>query len=328
MDIGFIGSGDIARHMAACGRLNRHIRIRAVANPNVEEVKAFARRHRIGTWYSDYRMMLAESKLDAVYISTPHNLHYEMIRESIQAGCDVFCEKPVTTTVEDADRLITLAGGAGRRVGINYQYRYDRGCSRMISAARRGDLGDLRYAVIHVPWLRRDDYMTGWHSSREMSGGGTLLTQASHSVDVAMFALGGLPTSATARVWNKHFISSEVEDLGMGILELDNGTVIQVCGSMISVPERAVRIEIHGDRATALYSGGDISVLRYRGRRGLVIDNAFSSLYRSLEGFRRWVEGDRPYRTPISEAVPVLRATLAMYRASNEKRLLRISSPA
>lgn len=268
--------------------------------------------------------MLSAGGFEAVYIGTPHHLHADMACDSLEAGYHTLCEKPVTTRIDHAEELVSCAARMDRILGVNYQYRYDRCCRRLIDAARSGELGELRYAVIHVPWLRTDRYMDGWHASREQAGGGTLLTQASHSVDIAMLALGGKAVRATAKVWNKHFVDAEVEDLGMGILELDNGTVIQVCGSMISVPERAVRIEIHGSTGTAVYSGATVSMLRFRGRRGLVFDNAFSALFRSLDGFRACVEKGRPYRTPVDDSIPVLRATLAMYRASEQMRTVEV----
>ena len=85
------------------------------------------------------------------------------------------------------------------KLGVNYQYRYDGGCYRLARAVQAGAIGRVVYARINVPWHRDRSYFEGatWHQFLAQAGGGTLLTQASHLVDIALWSIGSPPVSAS-----------------------------------------------------------------------------------------------------------------------------------
>jgi UDP-N-acetyl-2-amino-2-deoxyglucuronate dehydrogenase len=319
--IGVAGCGDIAGYIGLGARLSPFIRIAACADTDPEKARAFAKKNRVAGIYGDYYEMLCSENLDAVYLGVPHHLHHPMVIAAAERGVHVLCEKPVATTMDDALDICRMARAHGAKVGINYQYRYDRGCYALAQAARAGDMGELYYGCCNLPWHREGDYFTGspWHGSMAASGGGTLITQASHLVDVLLWAMKGHPVAATGMTARRRFRNIEVEDLAMGIVELEGGGLISITSSMISVTERPVRIELYGSRGAAVYTGPEGPRVRFEGirparRRPPVW--GMHALFRSMEGFRQWVVRDKPYLTPAEESLPVLAAIDAVYRSA------------
>lgn len=319
--LGIIGCGDIAGYVAQLARLNRHLSIAACADAGLPGAESFARRHGIGAAYGHYRALLEHAGLDAVYIATPHYLHEDMAVDAIEAGLPVWLEKPITHSMEEAHRVVSTAEAHEIKVGVNYQYRYDRGMYALAQAAQTGLLGDLRYARINVPWRRDPDYfkLAPWRAQLAQSGGGTLLTQGSHLLDAVLWALGSRPVSAMGRATRRVFVDVEVEDLAMGVVEMASGALIAISSSMIAEPEQALRVELYGSRGTAIYTNQPWPRVQFRGvsaPRYTPPAPGIHALARSLEGFRRWCVEGEPYLTPAAEALPVLAVVEAIYRSA------------
>ena len=276
--------------------------------------------------------MLTSGLLDAVYLATPHHLHFGMIVEAVQMNLPVFCEKPITERYETAKELVKFVRKSGVKVGINYQRRYDTGYHTLIHAAQHGKLGRLRYARINVPWQRNWDYFKNstWHQKKDQAGGGTLITQASHYIDIVLQAfLPAMPFEVVGFVDQLQFDGRiEVEDFAMGIIRMSNGGYIEVCSSMDAVPQQPVEIEIYGSSGTAIHVDENESLNFLGGIQQDRIVPPFSgndSMKRSVESFRVWIEEGRPYWTPISSALSVLACIDGLYRASEERQVVHIS---
>ncbi len=319
--LAIVGCGDIARFIGIAGKLNRKIEISACVDINEKRAASFAKWFRIRRFFTDYDTMLENVDLDAVYLAVPHNLHFAMIMAAMEKGLHVFCEKPVTTQLDDALTICRVATKNGCKVGINYQYRYDKGCFALAKAARSGELGERYYAKANVPWNRKIEYFSKvkWHGSLEQSGGGTLITQASHVVDIGLWVLGGKPVNALGMGKKRKYREVEVEDLFMGTIEMDNDSLLQVTSSMIAVPERPLSIEVYGSKGTGIYKGPNIPRVSFKGvkvKKAAPPVKGIHALFASLEGFRQWVKEDTPYLMPVEESLPVLSAVQALYRSS------------
>lgn len=319
--LGVIGCGDIAGYTALFARLNPRITLAACCDVNPRRAQAFAARWRIPRVTTDRAELLAETALDAVYVAVPHHLHAEILAEAMQAGKAVFIEKPVTRTLAEGWQMARLAEEQGARVAVNYQYRYDTGCYALARAAQRGALGAVRYARVNVPWQRSADYFEAspWHASLAQAGGGTLITQGSHFLDVALWACGGQAVAATGVTARRAFAGVEVEDLALGIVELDNGALIEICSSMAAASEQAARIEIYGSQGTAIYTNRPWPRVTFRGARvrpARPPTPGLHALQRSLEGFRRWAVGGPPPLVTLTDALAVLGVVEAIYRSA------------
>jgi len=319
--LAIVGCGDIAAYTALLSRLNRHIHLLACCDFDLNRAEFFARRHRIPHTFQHYHDLLELKRLDAIYLAVPHDLHFEMTRDALRSGRHVLLEKPITRTVDEAKSLVEMARDSGLCLGVNYQYRYDSGCYALAQAARSGQLGKLYYGVANLPWCRDASYFekSPWHAEITRAGGGSLITQGSHILDILLWAMWSPPKTAFATTAQRKFQSVEVEDLAMGIVELQDGALLSMTSSMVAKSERAIRIEIYGERGTAVYSNQPLPHVRFKGirvQRARPPVRGLHALQRSLEAFRAWVLEGQPYLVPASEALPVLATVSAMYKSA------------
>jgi len=286
-----------------------------------DRAEIFARKHKIPKVYTDYAEMLAAGGINVVYLAVPHNLHFEMIRSAVDAGLPIFVDKPITRTFEEGQEIVAYAAEKGVKIGVNYQYRYDSGCYRLARAVQVGALGRVLYARINVPWHRERNYFddSPWHKTLAQAGGGTLITQASHLIDIVLWAVESPLISAQGYTMQKVFTDVEVDDFAVGTIELENGAVLQVTSSMVSATEQPVSIEIYGEKGTAIYSSNPWPRVRFIGINPKTEQPphwGFHALHRSLKGFRNWVLQGEPYLIPGDAALPVLQVVEAIYQSA------------
>ena len=318
LSLAIIGCGDIAGFMVQVSQLVPQVTLSACCDPDEERVRAFARRHRIPRVFTDYGELLDKAKTDAIYLAVPHHLHYEMTLSAAKAGKPVFVEKPITRTLSEGIQLIEAT--ADTKVGVNYQYRYDSGCYALARAVQAGALGKVHSIRINIPWHRERGYFedAAWHKTIAQAGGGTLITQGSHFLDVALWALQEASVSAVGYTKAPVF-DVEVDTLTHGILETRGGTLISLTSSMVAATEGAVSIEVYGERGTAFYKNQPMPSVKFIGirvRKERPPERGVHALQRSLAGFARWIVDDKPFLIPAVTTLPVLAAVDGIYRSA------------
>lgn len=318
LKLGIVGCGDIAGFTAWVSRLVPQVQLSACCDVDAGRAQMFARRHRIPQVYTDYAEMSEKAKLDAIYLALPHHLHYEMILSAIKASKPVFVEKPLTRTLDEGKRLIKAIGDA--KVGVNYQYRYDSGCYALARAVQAGALGKVHSIRINIPWHREQKYFDGaaWHKIIAQAGGGTLITQGNHFLDVALWALGEEPVSAMGYAKTPIF-DVEVDTLTHGIVETEGGTLISVVSSMVAASEQKVTIEAYGERGTGFYADRPFPHVKFKGvkvHKERPPERGVHALQRSLAGFAKWILDDKPFLIPAVDTIPVLAAVDGIYRSA------------
>jgi len=318
LQLGIVGCGDIAGYTAWVSKLVPRVKLSACCDVNEERVRSFAKRHRIAQTHTDYAEMLEKARLDAVYLAVPHNLHYEMILAAIKLGLPVLVEKPITRTLKEGKKLVETA--AEHKIGVNYQYRYDKGCYALGRAVQDGALGQVHSIRVNIPWHRKQAYFdaAAWHKTIAQAGGGTLITQGSHFLDVALWALGEKPVSAMGYAASPGF-DVEVDTLAHGIVETGGGTLISITSSMVASSEQAVTIEIYGEQGTVRYRDLPRPSLKFSDvkiRKERPPEWGVHALQRSLAGFANWVLDDKPYLIPAHQTLPVLAAVDGIYRSA------------
>ncbi len=330
MKLAIVGCGDVGYWIAVFARLNVRINAVACVDPDQARANRAARVSGAAQVFRDLSELFEGSKAsrpDAVYLGVPHHLHLPLIRQCHNEGVAVLCEKPLAHTLVDAREIVELSR-IGPPVGINYQHRYDHGCYSLLRACEFGELGTLRYIRCNIPWHREQSYFEngGWHARLDCAGGGTLLTQGSHFLDIALLSSGGTPVAAGGRGFQQAFVETEVEDLFVGHVETSTGVVIEITSSMISTPEQKPTIEAYGSRGTALYSAGGHRRIRFRGAQSRVRRHPVRfvhALGRSLEGFRQWIDNARSYDCPATGALPVMEAVDLLYRSARNEAISR-----
>jgi predicted dehydrogenase len=327
LNFGIVGCGDIAGFTAWVSRLVPKVRLSACCDVDVGRAQTFAKWHRIPQVYTDYAEMLEKADLDAVYLAVPHNLHYEMILSAVKAGKPGFVEKPVTRTFEEGEKLVEEV--KGQKVGVNYQYRYDSGCYTLARAVQTGVLGKVHSIRINIPWHREKNYFDGapWHKTIDQAGGGTLITQGSHFLDIALWALGEKPVSAIGFMKSIGF-DVEVDTLTHGIIETSGETLINITSSMVAASEQAVTIEVYGEKGTIKYRNIPFPSVKCTGtkvHKERPPEWGIHALQRSLAGFANWVLDEKPYLIPAHETLPVLAAVDGIYRSGKSGRREKIT---
>ena len=211
--------------------------------------------------FSDHRAMLAELRPDLAVICTPHPSHAALALDCFGAGAHVLVEKPIAVSVGEADQMIAAAASAGRTLAVSFQQRF----RPEIEAARAlidgGELGALVRVLCVEPWFRTDAYYrsAGWRGTWAGEGGGVLMNQAQHTIDLLCY-LAGQP----ARVWGvtrtlQHAI--ETEDTAHALLEFANGAPGYLY--VTTAEAGAQYLEIVGDRASLRLSPGCLTVTRF-----------------------------------------------------------------
>jgi len=195
------------------------------------------------------------------------------------------------------------------------------GCYALAHAVQGGNLGNVNAIRINIPWHRQQDYFekSVWHQKISSAGGGTLITQGSHFLDIALWALGNQPISAVGYIKKSKFKNVEVEDLAQGIVEMPEDTLLQISTTMASASEQAVTIEIYGDKATAIYSNKPWPNVKFIGvniHREIPPMWGVHALQRSLEAFGSWVQSGAPHLCPVQESLVTLAVVEAIYRSS------------
>jgi len=197
-------------------------RLTAIVDVNVE--KGSARAEELGcAFYADYRELLAQERPDVVAICTPHPTHAEIAIAALESGSHVLCEKPLVSLPSEADAMIAAAERAGKLLAVNFQQRFRPEIEYARALIAGGELGDLVRSLCVAPWLRTHAYFktASWRGTWEGEGGGVLLNQAPHTIDLFIH-LAGMPR----RVWGiTRTVRQPIatEDVASALVEYGNG---------------------------------------------------------------------------------------------------------
>ncbi len=249
---GVVGCGRIAPlHLAAIAE-NPRARLAATCDIVPERARKAADRFGAESHGTDFRPLFASGKVDAVSLCLPHHLHAEATLAAAEAGLHVFCEKPITTTSEDAERAIAACQQAGVQLGICYQNRYNAASQALRRAVDAGRFGRLLQAAITFQNRKSPDYYTrdGWHGRWATEGGGCLTTQAIHTLDLMQWLMGGADTVQARMDTIVHDI--EVEDTAAATIEFTSGALGVVTATTAAHTFWSQRLEITGTKGKAV----------------------------------------------------------------------------
>ncbi len=212
--------------------------------------------------FTDARTMSASGECDALVIATPPGTHRDLVRDALDAGMHVYCEKPFTPTCDEGYALAQYARERRRALVVGLQFRFHLGYAAMREAM--ADLGPLRRVhVTATNWLRAQRYFDAspWRATWRMAGGGVLMSQAVHQLD-ALIAAVGMPERVRGHVRNTSH-RAEVEDDATAELEWPDGARGTVIASLTE-PAGHERFELYCERgAVTLADGYDVRVARH-----------------------------------------------------------------
>ena len=215
-NFGIIGAGLIADFHAKAIQSIDNAKLVGVCGTNSEKAGRLAQKYKCRP-FGSHSEMLRSGDIDIVTIATPSGAHMEPAVDAALWGKHVICEKPLEISLDRVDRMIEAHDKAGTRLGGIFNFRYKDSLKYLKSAVADGRFGTITYAAVHVPWWRSEDYYKdSWHGTWKLDGGGALMNQAIHMIDMLQYLMGPVESLQANTATLGHQI--EVEDTAAAVL--------------------------------------------------------------------------------------------------------------
>ena len=258
--VGLIGAGNISDTHARAVREVQGASLAAVFAPTRAHADALAARHSVPA-YDALDRMLEHRPLDMVIVGTPSGLHAEHAVAAARRGLHVLVEKPIDVTAARADAVIAEASRAGVTLGVIFQDRLKPDVLRLKALIDGGRLGAPILADARVKWYRPPSYYAGsrWRGTRALDGGGALMNQGVHTVDLLIWLFGPARRVMARTATALHAI--EVEDTAVAVIEFANGALGTIQATTAAYPGYSRRLELTGSNGTLILDGDDLTAI-------------------------------------------------------------------
>lgn len=266
MNIALIGLGMVAgTHVAAIQASDRGLTLAGVLGRDPQKTACFAEAH--GTRaFASLRDITDDQAIDFAIIATPPDQRMELVKTLVAAGKPILMEKPIERTLQAATEIVNLCETANVPLGIVFQHRARAASSALKAALTVGELGDIATVEIRVPWWRDQSYYDApGRGTYARDGGGVMISQAIHTLDLAMWLLGPIST-IQAMMRTTHLHDLEAEDWAGALFEMENGAVGTLMATTAEYPGTAETITIQGTRAKAHLGAGVLTVTTLEGK--------------------------------------------------------------
>jgi predicted dehydrogenase len=245
-------------HTAAI-KASDKVHLKGVTARTPESAQKFASEHGVEA-YSDVGAIAADPAIDFAIIVTPPNARLDLIEPLTKAGKPILLEKPVARDGKEAEQVVKLCEDAGIKLGIVFQHRMREASLAATKLVASGRLGQLGLAEINVPWWREQAYYDEpGRGTYARDGGGVLISQAIHTLDLAL-SLTGPVASVQAMTATSRFHTMEAEDFATAGLRFANGAIGSLVASSASFPGGAETITLHFDKASLHLGSGMLTV--------------------------------------------------------------------
>ena len=341
--VGVIGLG-MGRGHAMGYQAHPAAEVVALADIDEARLKAVGKELSVKNLYPSAEEMLKTEQLDVVSVATPNKYHCPLTIAALRAGCHVLCEKPMAMNAEEARQMLDAAGQAGRRLMINFSFRFNDVAQALKAEVDAGALGDVYFA--RTVWLRRRGLprFGGWFGQKELSGGGPLIDLGVHRIDLALWLMGYPKpvwvmgsaydhiASDLARKEGKAF---DVEDFAVGLVKFDNGATLEAEASWASyIGERELmETRLLGTKGGLLYKnigeGYEFEAQVFSERSGYHWDGRLHSVGTTAKGamhcFIESIVTDKPHIATGEEGLIVMEFLDALYKSAATGEPVRIS---
>ena len=249
-----IGTGNIGKfHIKAIQDIDES-QVTVICNRHGDEGKRLAADVG-GVWVSDYLEAVNRDDVDAVSICTPSGTHMEIAIAAFKAGKHVMIEKPVDVTLARIDALLSAAEASKGKLGCIFQSRTRQGARMAKQALQQGRLGKLLLANAFIHWHRSDAYYAnGWRGTFQLDGGGVLMNQSIHSIDLLRWLAG--PVESVYANIATHVRNIEGEDTAAAFVQFASGTFGAIQGATSLKFGQPARIELHGSEGSIVLLEG------------------------------------------------------------------------
>jgi len=297
-----------------------------------------------GRAYSDLEEFLKNSEVDAVSICTASGVHLEAALAAARAKKHLIIEKPLEVTTERIDRIIASCRQNGVKLGAIFPRRFSESSQALKNAVSAGRFGTIVLADVYIKWYRTQEYYVpgGWRGSRLYDGGGALMNQGIHGIDLLQWLMGGVEKVSAFSSTRAH-TGIEVEDVAVASLVFKSGALGVVEGTTGAWPGTTLRIEISGTDGSVVMEDESFQSWQFRnavpedenirvrlGKRSAAADGGASSPGAiNSEGHRHQfadfvsaIREDRPPSIDGAEGRAAVAIISAIYRSAKEQRAI------
>jgi predicted dehydrogenase len=264
MHIGILGGGNISDTHARAAAAIPGVQVVACHGANRERTEKLAAQHGAAV-YDTLDQFLDHRPMDIVAIGSPSGLHAQQGIAAARRGLHVLCEKPLDITTERADQLIEACARAGVKLGVFFQDRLRPAVVEVKRMLGAGELGKPVMIAGRVRWYRPPEYYSGskWRGTWTLDGGGALMNQAIHTVDLVQWMFGPVARVSSAVATRVHDI--EVEDTAAAVIQFTSGAIGTIEATTSLYPGYPRRLEVTGSEGTVVIEGDNISQRDLRG---------------------------------------------------------------
>lgn len=344
--IGFaiVGLGGIAETHAKAIASIEGASLVAVCSRSLAKAREFASRHGGIKYYDEVEYLLENPDVDIVVVTTPCGEHLRPVELALKAGRHVIVEKPLEITEERIKHLSRIAEEEGVYLTCIFQSRYMPAIEEIRSAIKENRFGKITLVNVELKSLRTQSYYDAipWRGSKKIAGGGVLINQGIHSIDLMLYLVGN-PIEAIGYIDNLGHENIDVEDSAAAILKMENGALCTIEATIASFPGEARRVEINGTKGTLVLEDdaivkwefaekrdGDDSILeRYSKENSLpptsdptVVDVRY--FIAEYKDFIDSIAHGKEQRITPKEALRSIKTIEAIYKSSQEHRPIEI----
>ena len=252
MRTGIIGAGKVA-HIHAKALIKMELSdLRAVYNWKKERAVDFAVQYDLKA-YDDIEEMIMEEDIEMVTVCTPHPAHLDSVLSALKAGAHVIVEKPLAVSLEDCDRMIRMAADRNLYLGMISQRRLYQPVIRVKQAIEKGKIGQPILGIVYLLGWRGEEYYKSdpWRGKWELEGGGVLVNQAPHQLDLFQWFMGDIDELYGCWAnFNHPYI--EVEDTAMALVKFRNGAFGNIVVSNSQNPALYGKVHVFGDNGASV----------------------------------------------------------------------------
>ena len=318
LQFGIIGAGGIAQTYAQACSACEEVKVAAVADIRPDAASALAEGLKC-QWFDSYEVMLDKTRFDAVIVCTPPATHCDICVHALERGIHVLCEKPLTLDVRSALRMAETARNAGLKLTMGSKFRYADDVVRAKSIVLSGILGEI--ILFENVFTSRVNMSSRWNSDPRISGGGVLIDNGSHSVDLVRYFLG--PLADLQVVEGKRVQGLAVEDTVRMSVRSVGGVMGSVDLSWSMHKEQESYIGIYGSHGTVFVGWKESKYHQSSSRDWIVFGNGYDknqAFGNQVKNFARSILGHENLVIDAEDAIASVEAIEAAYVALRQNQ--------
>lgn len=336
---GVLGAGMIGPLHCKAIRAANGARLVAICDVDMEKAKKLAEEYGVES-YTDYEEMLKRKDIHAIAICTPTSMHPDQTILAAKYGKHIICEKPMATTVKNAENMIAVCKKQKVKLAVIFQRRAGGIFPSIKKFVDEGRLGKLIMGDAYIKYYRSQGYYdsAGWRGTWEHDGGGALMNQGIHIVDIVQWIMGGIESVFGYAETKARKI--EVEDTSAIVVRYKNGAIGVIEGTTSVCPPMNHRLEIHGIKGSIMVEGEkavkwslwsddqkEINLLQEDEeiRKLASVDYEWcAGHYVQFEDFVQAINEDRKPVVSGEDGLEALKVVLSIYKSARTGRKIKI----